>query len=296
VHDFSVDADNPPGPVYGSFSQLQWRHTMSRVQRPVAALVLALSLLVAHCTSLAPKPDPAVVTALAPTGSLRIAVYLGSPTSLVRSPLTGEAKGVAVDLGQAMAAGLGVAAMLVEFPNNAQALAAVKEGRADFAFTNATPARANDIDFSPALFMVEQGYLVPNDSALDSAAVVDQRGVRIGVARGSTSERELARTVHAGTVVPVPSLKDAARMLEDGSIDAFATNKAILHELADSVPGSRVLPGAYGRESFAIGIPKGREQALPWLRRFVEEAKANGQVTQAIERAGLRGVTPVDKK
>jgi polar amino acid transport system substrate-binding protein len=214
----------------------------------------------------------------------------------VRNPVTGETKGVAVDLGRAMAEGLGVPSILVEFPNNAEALAAVKEGRADFAFTNATPARANDMDFSPALFVVEQGYLVANGSSLDSAAAVDQSGIRIGVARGSTSERELARIVKAGTVIPVPSLKDAARMLAEGSLDAFATNKAILHELSDSVPGSRVLPGAYGRESFAIGIPKGRELALPWLRRFVDEAKAAGQVARAVEHAGLRGTTPTGPK
>jgi len=85
-------------------------------------------------------------------------------------------------------------------------------------------------------------------------------------------------------------------MLAEGSLDAFATNKAILHELSDSVPGSRVLAGAYGRESFAIGIPKGREQALPWLGRFVDDAKARGQVTRAVERAGLRGTTPPDSK
>jgi len=152
------------------------------------------------------------------------------------------------------------------------------------------------MDFSPAVLAVEQGYLVPSGSSLDSATSVDQSGVKIGVTRGSTSERELPRIVKAATVVPVPSLKDAAQMLRDGALDVIATNKAILHELSDSIPGSRVLPGAYGRESLAIGIPKGREQALPWLRLFVDEAKATGQVTRAVERAGLRGTTIADPK
>jgi polar amino acid transport system substrate-binding protein len=269
---------------------------MNRVRTPLATLAVALSLLCAHCTNLTQKPEPSVVSTLAPTGSLRIAVYPGSPTSLVRSPQTGETKGVAVDLGRAMAERLGVPPTLVEFPNNAEALAAVKEGRADFAFTNATAARAKDMDFSPAVLAVEQGYLVPSGSSLDSATSVDQSGVKIGVTRGSTSERELPRIVKAATVVPVPSLKDAAQMLRDGALDVIATNKAILHELSDSIPGSRVLPGAYGRESLAIGIPKGREQALPWLRLFVDEAKATGQVTRAVERAGLRGTTIADPK
>jgi len=269
---------------------------MSRIRTPPAVLAIALSLLCSHCTTVTQKPEPSVVRTLAPTGSLRIAVYVGSPTSMVRNPQTGETKGVAVDLGRAMAERLGVPSALVEFPNNAEVLAAVKEGRADFAFTNATPARALDIDFSPALLSVEQGYLVPGGSSLDSATVVDQPGVKIGVTRGSTSERELPRIVKAATVVTVPSLKDAAQMLREGALDVYATNKAILHELSDSLPGSRVLPGAYGRESVAIGIPKGREQALPWLRQFVDEVKTTGQVARAVERAGLRGTTPADSK
>src|SRR5882724_13541597 len=112
---------------------------MSRTRTPLAALAVALSLLGAHCTSLPSNPPPSVVRTLAATGSLRIAVYLGSPTSLVRDPVTEETKGVAVDLGRAMAERLGVPFILVEFPNNADALAAVKQARADFAFTNATP-------------------------------------------------------------------------------------------------------------------------------------------------------------
>ncbi|MGB2819328.1 MAG: transporter substrate-binding domain-containing protein [Burkholderiaceae bacterium] len=256
-------------------------------------LGLALSLSATACGSVSSSPDP-VIRTLAPTGSLQIAVYQGSPTSLVRGSADGEARGVAVDLGRAMATSLGVASELVEFQNNADALLAVKEGRADFAFTNATPARARDMDFSPPVLAAEQGYLVPRDSPLASAASVDKQGVRVGVVRGSSSERELARLLKFATIVPVPSLKDASKLLADGGLDAFATNKAILFELSDGIPGSRVLPGNYGREAFAIGVPKGRESGLPWLRRFVEDAKTNGTVARAIERAGLRGVTTPD--
>jgi polar amino acid transport system substrate-binding protein len=40
----------------------------------------------------------------------------------------------------------------------------------------------------------------------------------------------------------------------------------------------------------AIAIPKGREAALEYLRRFVEEAQTGGLLSQAAERAGLRGI------
>jgi polar amino acid transport system substrate-binding protein len=266
---------------------------MSRLRTPVFFAALALAFVTA-CTTPPPKSDPAIAATLAPTGTLRIAVYPGSPTSMVRDAATGEMRGVGVDLGHAMAEKLGVQSSLVEMRSNAEVLAAMKEGRADFAFTNATPARARDMDFSPAVLFVEQGYLVPFASMLDSADVVDRAGIRIGVTRGSTSERELPKILKAATVVPVPSSKEAAQMLREGALDALATNKAILHEVSDGVPGSRILPGAYGRESLAIAVPKGRDRALPWLREFVNEMKASGTVTQAVQRAGVRGTRLAD--
>jgi len=277
----------------GGYPQVVAR-TMSTSRMSVTTALTVALLLLAACSSVAPKPDASIVSTLAPTGSLRIAVYPGSPTSMVRDAVTGETKGVAVALGRAMAERLGVPSSLVEVRNNGEVLAAMKEGRADFAFTNATPARAIDMDFSPAVLFVEQGYLVPGTSSLETAGSVNRTGIRVGVTRGSTSERELPQILNVATVVAVPTLKEAVQMLREGALDAFATNKAILYELLDNVPGSRILSGAYGRESLAIGIPKGRDQALPWLQRFTNDAKASGKVTQAVERAGVRGTTLAD--
>jgi polar amino acid transport system substrate-binding protein len=89
-------------------------------------------------------------------------------------------------------------------------------------------------------------------------------------------------------------LKAAVDMLASGKLEAFATNKATLFEMSDQLSGSRVLDGRWGLESFAIGIPKGREAALPLVSSFVGEAKANGAVARAIERAGLRGTVVPD--
>ena len=263
---------------------------MTRLRSLGLALVAAMPLWLAGCVSVPSGADPATVAALAPTGKLRGAVYLGSPTSLVRNPSTGETRGVALDLGRAMAGKLGVPFELAEFPNNAEALKAVKEG-ADFAFTNATPARMKDLDFSPPLVGIEQGYLVPAGSTLGDAAAVDRPGVRVGVSRGSTSERELAGLIKAAALVTVPSLKEAREMLAAGTLEAFASNKAILYEMADGVPGARILDGRYGLESLAIGIPKGREAGHAWLRKFAESARADGTVKRAVERSGVRGTS-----
>jgi polar amino acid transport system substrate-binding protein len=85
-------------------------------------------------------------------------------------------------------------------------------------------------------------------------------------------------------------------MLAKGDIDAFAPNKAILYQLAEGVPGSKVLSGQWGMEHFGAAIPKGREAGMPFLRDLTAKAKADGSVDKAVARAGLRGTVKEDGK
>jgi polar amino acid transport system substrate-binding protein len=254
------------------------------------ALLFAAVALSTACTSVATAPD--AVATLAPTGMLRVGLYPGTPTSIIGVAKTGTAKGVGYDLGKALAASAGVRFEPIVFEKNADVLAAARSGHIDMVFTNATSARRQDLDFSPPVLDVEQGYLVAARSTIAAASDVDRPGLRVGVSEGSTSQGTLSRELRNARVVTTPSLKAAIEMLGKGELDAFATNKATLFEMADDLPGSRVLPGRFGVETFAIGIPKGRAAGLPVVDRFVQEAKAQGAITRAIERAGLRGATP----
>jgi polar amino acid transport system substrate-binding protein len=249
----------------------------------------AIALVLAGCATAPVEPGATARQALAPTGKLRVAVYPGSPTSMVKDAASGETRGVTWDLGQALAARLGVPFEPVVFPRVAEVIEGLKSGKADVTLTNATPARARDLDFTPPLLAVEQGFLVPAGSKLATAEDVDRPGVRVGVSAGSTSESILSREARRFTLLRAPTLKDAAGMLAGGRIDAFATNKAILSELSDQLPGSRILEGRFGLEHMALGIPKGREAGMPYLRRFAEEAMADGSVQRAVARAGVRG-------
>jgi polar amino acid transport system substrate-binding protein len=55
------------------------------------------------------------------------------------------------------------------------------------------------------------------------------------------------------------------------------------------LPGSRVLDGRPGVDPHAMVIPKGRDAGLAYARRFIADAKSEGLVKAAIERAGIRG-------
>lgn len=237
---------------------------------------------------------PDVRQALAPRGKLRVGVYPGSPTSMIRDRASGETKGLAYELGQEFARRLNIPFEPVEFTQIADVLDALKRGAVDFTVTNASPARAKDVDFTAPILGVELGYLVPPRSSIATLADVDRPGVRVGVTAGGSSHATLQREFKHATVVPSPSVTAAVEMLADGSVDAYATNKAILFEMSDQSPGSRVLDGRWGIEVFAMGIPKGREVAMPAVRRFADEARSQGLVKRAAERAGLRGTVNVE--
>jgi polar amino acid transport system substrate-binding protein len=233
---------------------------------------------------------------LAPTGHLRVGVYAGSPTSMLTDTSTGQTHGVAYDLGGQLAARLDVSVEYVKFPRVADVINAIKEGQVDFTVTNATPARANDVSFSPTVLSVELGYLVPANSSIKRADELDQPGIRIGVTKGSTSERTLPAKFTNAKIVPAENVKVVVEMFNRGEIDTYATNKPTLFEMSDAMPGSRILDGNWGLEHMAVAIPKGREQGLQFVGDFVQEVQSNGVLARIQQQAGLRGAVKAEAK
>ena len=278
-------------------------------RRALAGLALAAPLLLAGCANLESTPAPqnsatvatpvsfagsfaadsTVRQALAPTGTLRVGVYPGSPTSLVVDAKTGQRAGIALDLGTELARQLAVPVQVVEFQRVAQVIDALKANLVDVTFTNATVARGRDLDFGQVMVQVELGYLVPGTSPLRSVADVDRPGVRVGVTQGSSSQVTLGRLYTNAALVPSNSMAEAQQALRSGAVQAYATNKAVLSEMGDTMPGYRILDGRWGVENMALAIPKGRDAGQPWLRQFAAQMQAGGQLKASIARAGLRG-------
>jgi len=251
--------------------------------------VATLAAFLTGCAATPPAYDTQARKVLAPSGKLRVGLYPGSPTSIIPAATPGDIRGVSHDVGKEFARRLGVPFEPVVFPKNAEVLEAAREGRVDLVLTNATPVRREFLDFSATLLEIEQGCIVARGSPITSDAEVDRPGMRVGVSQGSTSQAALTKSLQHAVVVPTPSLEGAAQMLASGRIDVFSSNKAILHEMSDGLPGSSILPGTWGVERVAFGIPKGRQAALPVVEKLVEDAKADGTVKAAVDRAGLRG-------
>lgn len=225
---------------------------------------------------------------LAPSGTLRVGIYPGSPTSMV-TDAAGKPHGLSYDLGGELAKQLGVGVDYVRLQRVADIVSAIHDGNVDFTVTNATPARANEVSFSRPVLAIELGFLVPANSPIGKVEDIDKPGVRIGVTKGSTSERTLPAKFKSATIVPAENVKAAVAMFGRGEIDLYATNKPTLFEMSDQMTGARILDGNWGLEHMAIAIPKGREDALPPLNRFVADERSSGALDTIQQQAGLRG-------
>jgi polar amino acid transport system substrate-binding protein len=227
---------------------------------------------------------------LTPMGKLRVGAFPGSPLSMVRDSKTGEMHGLCIDLGRELAKRLDVAFEQVSYQRIAEVIEAMKAGDVDFTVSNATSARAAHVMFSQTLISLELGYLVPAASPIVTISHVDMPGLRVGVTQGSTSQGTIPKMLPGAAVIPVQNSKHAVEMLQRRELDLFATNKPTLFDMSDQMPGARVLDGRWGVEHIAIAIPKRREAAMEYLRRFVATAQTGGLLSEATERAGLRGV------
>lgn len=230
---------------------------------------------------------------IAPVGVLRMGLYRGSPSSYMPDPASGQARGVGYLLGECFAGLLGVAFQPCIYENNADVLAAVKGATVDLVFTNATRQRAEYIDFATVLLTVGKSVLVTPQSPLHDIQSLGTARFRIGFSKGSTTGTEFSTLFPKAELVPVETLERAAALLEDGALDGFATNRAILSKVEESVPGSRIIPGSWGREQYALGTPHGRQDVRQILSSFSAWVSRSGTLETFIRDSGFAGAEPV---
>ena len=248
-----------------------------------------LGLLLIACASIRTAPTPEARQALAPTGKLRVGLQLGSPHNAIRDSVSGEMKGVAFDLGKELARRVGVPFEPVLYPSVGALLDGGKSGAWDVAFVGFSPERAKEWDFTALHLEIEFGYLVPGGSSISTMADVDRPGIRVAVQEKSQPDVFLTRTLKNAEVVRASSLAGTLEMLKSGRADVIFSIKPSLFEASNQLPGSRVLDGRLGLDPHAMAIPKGRDPGVAYARKFVEDAKSEGLVKAAIERAGIRG-------
>jgi polar amino acid transport system substrate-binding protein len=233
-----------------------------------------------------------IVQAFTPTGRLRASINLGNPILAGRDPVSGEPRGVSIDLARAFAERLGVELDLVVFDTAGKSVDAVAAEQADIGFFAIDPKRGEHIRFTGPYVLIEGCYLVRADSPLQANDEVDRAGTRVVVGRGSAYDLFLSREIRNAQLVPAPSSPAVVQHFVDSGAEVAAGVKQQLQQDAQRLGGLRLLPGRFMVIRQAMGCPKSRgEAAASALAAFVEEMKASGFVAQALARHGIEGAS-----
>jgi polar amino acid transport system substrate-binding protein len=212
-----------------------------------------------------------------------------SPGWAVVDPGTGEPRGVAVDLGTALADRAGVPVELVGFSSSGEVTGALADGAIDVGFMPVDEDRKQLVAFGPNYALGTSTYLVAPGSPIASIDEVDRPGIRVGGVEATTTIRAARRSLTRTEVSGTPGADELLRRLRAGELDAVALGRDSLQSLAAMVPGARILDGHFLATGTAIAVPKGRPGALRFATAFIEAAKADGTVRSAFDRAGLEG-------
>jgi polar amino acid transport system substrate-binding protein len=254
------------------------------------ALAALLALVVGGTTSFAQQsPDPRIAD-LAKSGVLRVGVGLGSLTTAMRDPATGEVKGPALELGRALAARIGIQFVAVEFPRPGAVVDGLRTNTWDVTALIVDPVRAQQVDFSNPFLQSDLTYLVAAGSTLQNVADADQPGVRIGAARNDASDLALTPMLKHAELVRTDSIAAATELLRNGGVNAVALNRPSLIAISATVPGSRVLSDGFGDFYSGMAVSKGHDGWLAYINAFVEDAKASGFINGMIEKLAMQGV------
>lgn len=249
-----------------------------------------LGLLLSGCAGISTAPTAEVRQAMAPTGKLRVGLQQSNNLNVTQDSVSGETKGLGFDLGKELARRIGVPFEPVLYPSVAALLDGGKSGAWDVSHFGFSTERAKEFDFAAVHLEVEFGYLVPGGSSISTMADVDRPGIRVAVQEKSGPDVFFTRTLKNAVLVRAPSNPGALEALISGRTDVMGSIKPILFEMSNQLPGSQVLDGRAGIDPHAMAMPKGRDLGMTYLRQFIEDAKSDGLVKAAIERAGLRGV------
>jgi polar amino acid transport system substrate-binding protein len=235
--------------------------------------------------------DPRVAD-LVKAGVFRVGLF---PPEYVKDEATGELRGVWAETARALAARIGVKAILLEHPTPVKVAECLKAGACDAVVLALAPRFAEIGDFSAPFLQFDYTFLVPAGSTIRSVTDADQPGVRIAAVHDHNSTLALTKLLKQAELVYGEAPNSAFELLRAGRADAFASTRPALMEYLSRLPDSRVLETYYGENLHRVVVQKGHAGRLAYVNEFLDEAKVSGWLQAAIERTGPRGIKVVPK-
>jgi ABC-type amino acid transport substrate-binding protein len=161
----------------------------------------------------------------------------------------------------------------------------VRSGKADLECANTTQtlARLASVDFSGLFFVDAGGVILRADSQINSIA--ELAGKKIAVLKDTTTEKRLnaiaAENLPGARIIAVVDAQEGMRMLEAGSVDAYAGDRIKL-------VGAAVQNGNAGKfvllteelsfEPYAMALPRGDSALRLEVNRALTQVYQGGEI------------------
>jgi polar amino acid transport system substrate-binding protein len=267
---------------------------MKRSYALVAAVVVIFTLL-AGC---APAGQPAAEQGL--LGQIKQRKQLLVGTSADYPPYesvdkAGNFSGLDVDIIREIGKRMGVEVKIQDMGFDSL-IASVQQKKVDAVISamQATPARAEKVDFSTPYHMPKDGFLVKADSSLTINDPKDAAGKNIGVQTGTVQEKWVVENLvkpgltKDSQVFRYERVDDAARDLQSGRIDTLM----IIGDAAQSLASKMNLKVALLTDKTisggqAIAMPKGETALKAEVDRIIGEMQKDGTMKKLQDQAGV---------
>lgn len=243
--------------------------------------------------------DAAALKELAPTGKLRLAIAVSpSPSAQFAIQDGNTYRGVAVTLGRALAAKLGVPLEIIPHQASGEIQNSAASNRWDVAFLPVDDERKKFVDFGNAYHLLESTFLVGSDSKIQSVKDADVKGIGLGGVANTATFRAAKKATPNATHIDFSGVDAAVAAMREGKIEGIALSRESLAGLLGKITGARILDDAFLNSSTAVCVPKAKPAALAYVSEFIEEAKASGLVRKALDEMGLKSsqVAPAGMK
>ncbi len=168
---------------------------------------------------------------------------------------------------------------------------AVAKGQADMecGSSTVTLSRLKQVDFSSYIFIETTGLLVK--TAGGARSLSDLSGKKIAVVAGTTNERavntQLKQRKLTVTVVPFKSRDEAFAALEEGKVDAFASDKLLLLGAASKSKEQKslaMLSDELSFEPYGIALPRGDADFRLAVNSALSQIYGSGEITEIFNR------------
>ncbi len=255
------------------------------IHRRIALFVLAFAAVAASAQSFGTSPTP-------PT-SLKLGYLASNAAQASRDPASGEVRGVVPDIFSEIKKRVSGPVTLVAINSPAAVLEAVQKGEIDLGFVAPNPGRMGVVAYSQTYMLVQQSFLVRQNSSIQSVSELGRQGQVLGANAGDSIALYLKTNLPQATIAESPdmSMKEAAQWLADDKVVAFGGNRQRLGNVVRNNPSLRLLQDNLYGVPQAIAVANDKPELLAWVDKTIDVLRSSGALQSFITRSGVDGIS-----